>query len=81
MSWSLLATAYWLRDEDGIEWSNFLLEFALEFPYVYYVPPLLSDRLHLARDTAAEEEFDIAIQIRLEQVSSEIPENRNERKN
>ena len=37
-------------------------------------------RLHLVRDTAAEEEFDIAIEA-LEHVSSEIQENRNGRKN
>ena len=58
---SLLATVYWSRDEDGIGWSKFLLESALELPYVYYAPPLLRDRLHLVRDTAEEKEFDIAI--------------------
>ena len=39
----------------------FLLESALECPYVYQVSLLLRDRLHLVRDTAAEKEFDIAI--------------------
>ena len=38
-------------------------------------------RLHLVRDTAAEKEFDIAVYMTLEQVSSEIQENRNARKN
>ena len=35
ISSSLLATVYWSRDEDGIGWSKFFLEFALECPYVY----------------------------------------------
>ena len=30
-------------------------------PYVYYVPPLIRDRLDLIRDTAAEKEVGIAI--------------------
>ena len=54
ISWSLPATVYWSRDEDGIEWSKFLLESALECQYVYYTPPSLRGRLHLARDTAVE---------------------------
>ena len=61
ISWSLLATVYWSRDENGIGWSNFLRESALECPYVHHAPPLLRNRLHLVRDTAAEKEFDIAI--------------------
>ena len=39
----------------------FLLESALESPNVYQVSPVLRDRLHLVRGTAAEKEFDIAI--------------------
>ena len=54
ISWSLLATVYWSRDEDGIGLSKFLLESALECPYVYNAPPLLKARLHFVRDTAAE---------------------------
>ena len=61
ISWSLLATVYLSRVEDGIEWSKILLESAHECPYVYYTPPLLSSRFHLLRDTAVEKEFDIAI--------------------
>ena len=57
--WSLLATVYWSRDEDGIRLPKFLLESALECPYVYYNPPLLRGRLHLVRDTGAEKEFDV----------------------
>ena len=53
------------------------LESALEWPYVYDVPPFLIDKLHLVRVTAIEKEFDIAIQMTLEHVSSEIQENRN----
>ena len=45
--WHLLATVYWSRDDDGIGWSNFLLESALECPHVYYAPPLLRERLIL----------------------------------
>ena len=44
---SLLVTGYWLRDEGGIGWSKFLLQSALEYPYVYYVPPLLREMFHL----------------------------------
>ena len=39
----------------------FLLESALEFPDVYKASPLLKDRFHLVRNTAAEKEFNIAI--------------------
>ena len=83
ISWGLLATVYWSRDEDGIGWSKFLLESALECPfkYVYYAPPLLRGRLHLLWDTAAEKEFDIAIYMTLQHVSSEIQENRKGLKN
>ena len=43
-------------------WSKFLLESALECPYVYfYNPSLLRGRLYLVRDTAAEIKFDIAM--------------------
>ena len=62
ISWSLPATVYLSRDEDGIGWSKFFLEFALECSYVYYASPpspILRDRLHLVRDTAAEKQFDI----------------------
>ena len=61
ISWSLLATVYWLRDEDEIRWSKFIQESALECPYIYYTPPLLWGRLYLVRDTAAEKEFDMAM--------------------
>ena len=69
---------YWPRGEDGIRWSTFLVESALQCPYIYYVPPLLRSRLHFVRDTAAEKEFDITI--KMEHVSSEIQENRNGQK-
>ena len=84
ISWSLPHTAYWLSDEDRIGWFdelNFLLETSLEYLYVYCALSLLKGRLHLVRDTAAEKEFDIAIQMTLEHISSEIQENRNGRKN
>ena len=48
ISWSLLATIYWSRDENGIEW-----------PYDYYAAE--RGRLHLLRATAVEGEFDIVI--------------------
>ena len=60
-TWSLLATVYWSRDEDGIWWSKVLLESAFEPPYVYYAPLSLRGRLHFVRDTAGEKEFDIVI--------------------
>ena len=72
---------YWSRGEDGIGWSKFLLEFALEYPYVYCTPPLLRARLRPVRDTAAEKEFDIAVKMTLKLVSSETQENENGRKN
>ena len=53
-TWNLLATVYWSRDEGRIQWSKFLLESALECPYVYYAPSLLMGRLHFVTDTAAE---------------------------
>ena len=54
ISWSLLATVYWSRDEDGIIWSKFLLESALECLYVHYAPPFWRGRLLNVRETAAE---------------------------
>ena len=54
-----------------------MLESAPDFPYVYYVSPLLRDSLRIVRDTAAEKEFDIAIKMALKYVTSEIQENRN----
>ena len=57
--------------------TDFLLEIC---PYIYYVLPLIRGRLHLARDTAAEKEIDIAIQLSLKYVNSEIQENRNGQK-
>ena len=80
ISWSLLAPVYWSRDEDGIKLSKFLRESALECLYVYYVPPLLRGGLYLARDTAAEREFDIAIKMTSKHVSSEIQKIRNDGK-
>ena len=80
--YNMLAIVYFTRDEDRIGLSKFFVEFAFECPYVYYAPPLLRGSLHLVRDTAAEKESDIAIEMTLlEHVSSEIQENRNERKN
>ena len=61
ISWSLLATVYWSRDEDEIGWSKFYLESALERSYDYYTLSLLRSRLYLVRDTAAVKECDIAI--------------------
>ena len=61
VSWSLRVTGYWSRDNDGIGWSKFLLEPALECQNVYYAPSLLKDRLHLVREKAAEKGFDIAV--------------------
>ena len=79
---NMLAIVYFTRDEDRIGLWKFFLEFAFECPYVYYAHPLLRGSLHLVRDTAAEKESDIAIEMTLlEHVSSEIQENRNERKN
>ena len=60
ISWSLLASVYWLWDEGGIGWSKYLLGPALECLYVQYVSPWLRDRLHFVRDTDAEKEFGIA---------------------
>ena len=40
--------------EMKVEFDEFLLESALECPYVYYAPSLLMGRLHFVRDTAAE---------------------------
>ena len=54
ISWNVLATDYWSRDEDEVGWSKFLMKSALEFPYFYYAPPLLRGKLHVVRDTAAE---------------------------
>ena len=56
---------------------KFLLEFAVECPYAYYATPLLRGKLYLVIDTAEEKEFEIAILVILEHVSSEIHENRN----
>ena len=61
ISSSILGIVYWSRHEDGIGWSKALLEPALENPCVYYAPLLLRARLHLVRDTAVEQELDIAI--------------------
>ena len=61
VSWSLLTTVYWSRDEGGIGGSKFLLKFALECSHAYYVPSLLRGRLHLVRDTPAEKEFNISV--------------------
>ena len=61
ISLSLLAIVYWLRDEDGTRLSKFLMESALEYPCVYHAHPILGRRLHLAGDTAAEKDFDMAI--------------------
>ena len=50
------------------------------YAYLYYVSPLIKARLNLVRNTAAEKEFDITIQMTLKCVNSEIQENRNSRK-
>ena len=55
----------------------FLLEI---YPYVYYIPPVIRGRLHLVRDTAADKEVDIAIQMTLKYVNLEIQRNRNGQK-
>ena len=55
----------------------FLLEIC---PYVYYIPPVIRGRLHLVRDTAADKEVDIAIQMTLKYVNLEIQRNRNGQK-
>ena len=47
ISWSLLVTVYWSRDEDGIGVCAF------ECTYVYYAPPWLRGRLHLVRHAAS----------------------------
>ena len=52
ISRSLLATVYWSSYEDVSGWSKVLLESALECPYVYYAPSLLSCRLHPVTGTA-----------------------------
>ena len=52
----------------------FLLEIC---PYVYYVSPLIRGRLHRVRDTAAGKDVDIAIEMTLKCVNSEIKKNRN----
>ena len=45
-----------------MKWKWTVQVFLLEIcPYVYYVPPLIRGRLHLVRDTAAEQEVDIAV--------------------
>ena len=46
-------------------------------PYVYHVPPLIRGRLPRVRDTAAAKEVDIAIEMTLKCVNSEIKKNRN----
>ena len=64
ISLSLLATVCFTRDEDGIGWSKFLLEFALKcWMSIRLLRPSLfiKGSLHLVRDPAAEEELDIAI--------------------
>ena len=57
ISWSMLSTVYWSRDEGGNGWSKFLLEPALECSYVYYVANLLRGRLYVIKDTATEKEL------------------------
>ena len=42
------------------------MESALEYPCVYHAHPILGRRLHLAGDTAAEKDFDMAIKMALE---------------
>ena len=61
ISWGQLASVYWLRDEDGIGRSKFILGSALECTYIYHASAFLRGRIHLVRDTAAENEFNIAI--------------------
>ena len=41
---------------------------SLKCPETYYIPPLLRGRIHLVRATAAEKEFNIAVQMTLEYV-------------
>ena len=58
ISWRLLATVYWSRDEMEMDNQSFS---AGDCPHVYYVPPLIRSRLYLVKDTATEKEVDIAI--------------------
>ena len=44
---SLLAARYWLKDDGEIWCTKFLLEPALQYPFVYYVPDLLRGKLDL----------------------------------
>ena len=57
ISWSLLTAVYWSRDKDGIGWKVF----AEVCPWMSIRLLRHSFRLHLARDTAAEKDFDIEI--------------------
>ena len=41
---------------------------SLKCPETYYIPPLLRGRIHLVRATAAEKDFNIAVQMTLEYV-------------
>ena len=64
-----------------MKWKWMIKVFLLEIcPYVYYIPPVIRGRLHLVRDTAADKEVDIAIQMTLKCVNLEIQRNRNGQK-
>ena len=64
-----------------MKWKWMIKVFLLEIcPYVYYIPPVIRGRLHLVRDTAADKEVDIAIQMTLKYVNLEIQRNRNGQK-
>ena len=77
ISRSLLVTVYWSRVEDKLDDRNICQGLPLN---VYYAPLLLRGRGHLVRNTAAEKDLTIAIQITLDQVSPEIQGNKNGQK-
>ena len=79
VSWNLLATVYWSRDEVGVGWSKFLQEFALQASGYVWLRIAAYGRLHLVRDTAAEKRVWYCNINDTEHVSSEIQENRNGR--
>ena len=74
----LKSASHCLLVESWDGWKCIIKIYLLEIgPYVYYVRPLIRNRLHLVIDTAAEKEVDIAIQMTLKYVNSGIQENRN----
>ena len=77
--YNILMFASYCLFVDRLSWN--WISFCCSLPLnIYYVPPLLRDRVHPVRDTAVEKQFDVAIQMTLEFVTSEIQEKRNVRK-